>query len=125
MQTLQLRLAYMLEFLVAVIAILSFWSQAGGQGHLDLMPWYYIFFPTLALAYFIVQATVAAVSRQQAWNRQTFGWIGAAIAVVLLMAGLTYYYHLHEDDDSPIEGGAVAAAPACMLCSRPPEGANA
>jgi hypothetical protein len=33
------RLAYMLELLVAWIAYLQLWVQVGGQGHLDLMPW--------------------------------------------------------------------------------------
>jgi hypothetical protein len=34
------RLAYVAEFLLALIAIWTLWSQVGGQGHLDLMPWY-------------------------------------------------------------------------------------
>ena len=36
-----LRLAYAVEFFVALIAIISLWSEIGGEGHLDLMPWYY------------------------------------------------------------------------------------
>ena len=35
-----LRLAYVSEFLLALLAILSLWSEVGGQGPLDLMPWY-------------------------------------------------------------------------------------
>ena len=35
-----LRLAYITQFLVALIAIFVFWAQVGGQGHLDLLPWY-------------------------------------------------------------------------------------
>ena len=34
------RLAFVTEFLVALVAILELWSQVGGQSHLDLMPWY-------------------------------------------------------------------------------------
>ena len=35
-----LRLAYISEFLLAVVSILMLWTQVGGQGHLDLMPWH-------------------------------------------------------------------------------------
>ena len=34
-----LRLAYATQFLIAVIAVFTLWSQVGGQSHLDLMPW--------------------------------------------------------------------------------------
>ena len=35
-----LRLAYAFEFMIALLVAVVLWTQAGGQGHLDLMPWY-------------------------------------------------------------------------------------
>ena len=32
-----LRLAFVAEFLLALVAILEVWSEVGGQNHLDLM----------------------------------------------------------------------------------------
>ena len=34
-----LRLAYMVEFFIAVLAVFTAWSEIGGQAALDLMPW--------------------------------------------------------------------------------------
>jgi len=35
-----MRFAYTIEFLLALIAIVILWTQVGGQGHMDLLPWY-------------------------------------------------------------------------------------
>ena len=35
-----LRSSYMLEFLLALVSISELWSQVGGQGHLEMIPWY-------------------------------------------------------------------------------------
>ena len=48
------RLAYVVEFLLALIAVGLLWSEVGGQGHLDLMPWYQKLVLTVALAWVIV-----------------------------------------------------------------------
>jgi len=94
-----LRLAYMSEFMLAVVSILEFWSQVGGQGHLDQMPWYVKFGFVFALALATVAGTVSAVSHERAWNAKTI----ACLLIALLLAGgmgaVTYYYHLHENDD--------------------------
>jgi hypothetical protein len=95
-----LRLAYMAEFLVAVLAILDLWSQAGGQSHLDLMPWYTKFLLTVGLAMVTVAGTASAVAHQRAWNAKTVACLILALMLAGGMAGATYYYHLHENDDS-------------------------
>ena len=95
-----LRLAYMAEFLLATISIMELWSQIGGQGHLDLMPWYVKFGFVFGLAITTVAGTASAVGHDSAWNAKTI----ASLLIALLLAGgmgaVTYYYHLHENDDA-------------------------
>ncbi|SRR5579871_658731 len=95
-----LRLAYMLEFLVATVATLELWSQVGGQSHLDLMPWYTKLGLTLGLALFTVLGTIAAVSHENAWNAKTIACLVVALMIAGGMAGATVYYHLHENDET-------------------------
>src|SRR5580658_8193662 len=94
-----LRLAYMSEFLLAVVSVLMLWSQVGGQGHLDLMPWYAKLGLTLGLALVTVAGTVSAVSHERAWNAKTVACLVLAVMLMTGMAAVTYYYHLHENDD--------------------------
>ena len=94
-----LRLAFMIEFLVALVAIFETWSMVGGQSHLDLMPWYAKLVFVSGLALFTVMATMASVSHERAWNAKT---IACALLALIFAAGMgatTYYYHLHENDD--------------------------
>jgi len=93
------RAAYVLIFLLTVLASYTVWPQAGGQGHLDLMPWYWKLFPPFAFSYAVVRASIAAGSAARAWNRQAITWFLAAIACASLIGGLTYYYHLTESQD--------------------------
>jgi hypothetical protein len=96
-----LRLAFTIEFLVALIAIFESWSIVGGQGHLDLMPWYAKLGYTLGLALVTVMATASSMAHERAWNAKT---IACLLLVLLIAAGMgatTYYYHLHENDDQP------------------------
>ena len=93
------RLAYVLEFLLAIIAIVLLWGQVGGDVHLDLMPWYQKLTLTVALAWVIVAGTVSSVVRERVWNRWTVCYLVAGVLLAAVMALLTYYYHIHEDDD--------------------------
>src|SRR5260370_39528172 len=52
-----LHLAYSMEFLIALIAIFTVWSQVGGQGPLDLRPWHSKLLLTRALAWRCVRFT--------------------------------------------------------------------
>jgi hypothetical protein len=94
-----LRLVYIGEFLIAIMAILSLWSQVGGQGHLDLMPWYLKMVLTGGLALVTVMGTVAAVSHPDAWNAKTIAFLILGLLIACAMGAATYYYHLHENDD--------------------------
>jgi cytochrome bd-type quinol oxidase subunit 2 len=115
-----LRLAYVAEFLLALIAVLMLWSQVGGQGHLDLMPWYDKFGLTVALAVVTVLGTLSATAQERAWSLRTILWIVAALVIAGVMAALTYYYHVHENDDEDRDDQNVAA-----LVVRSPAGLKA
>jgi len=99
-----LRLAYVSEFLLAVVSILMLWTQVGGQGHLDLMPWYTKLGLTAGLALITVLGTAAAVEHERAWNAKTMACVLLGLMLAAGMAGVTYYYHLHENDDGDETG---------------------
>ncbi|HWD00386.1 MAG TPA: hypothetical protein VG456_26700 [Candidatus Sulfopaludibacter sp.] len=99
-----LRLAYTTQFLVALIAIFLVWSEVGGQGHLDLMPWYLKLGLASGAAFSIVKATMAAVSRDAAWNGATLKWFGITMALLLLCGLTTYYYHVYGESDETGDG---------------------
>jgi hypothetical protein len=94
-----LRLAYSSQFLVALIAIFLLWSEVGGQSHLDLMPWYLKLALGLGAAFAVVKATMAAVSRDTAWNAGTLKWFGIALALLLGCGLASYYYHVYGETD--------------------------
>jgi len=101
------RVALMIEFLVALVAIFETWSMAGGQSHLDLMPWYAKLAYSFGLALTVVMGTSAAASHEKAWNAKTLACLLLAMFILLGMAGTTYYYHVHENDDQGPADGSV------------------
>lgn len=94
-----LRLAYAFEFLIALIAIFTVWSEVGGQGHLDLMAWYIKLALSLALAWCCVRFTAGLVEHEKPWNAHTAMWFAWMVLFAAAMGGVTYYYHLHEVPD--------------------------
>lgn len=94
-----LRLAYAFEFLLALLVSLTLWSEVGGQGHLDMMPWYTKLVCLMASAWCSVRLTAGLVEERKIWNRRTLRWLSGLILVATAMAAITYYYHLHEDTD--------------------------
>jgi hypothetical protein len=94
------RLAFITEFLLALVAVLEVWSEVGGQNHLDLMAWYAKLSLTVGLALVTVLGTMAAVSHERAWNAKTIACVLLAILIAGAMAAATYYVHVHENDDS-------------------------
>ncbi len=105
-----LRLAYTTQFLIALIAVFLVWSQVGGQGHLDIMPWYLKLVLAFSLSYAIVKATICAVSGEKAWNGGALKWLGIALAIMLLCGLTTYYYHLYgeSDEDDEQDAGSIS-----------------
>jgi hypothetical protein len=104
-----LRLAFVAEFLLALVAILEVWSEAGGQNHLDLMAWWAKLSLTVGLALVTVLGTVAAVAHERAWNAKTVACLLLAILIASAMAAATYYVHVHENDDSGDSGDDTVA----------------
>jgi hypothetical protein len=102
-------LAYALEFLIAVIAIISMWSEIGGEGHLDLMPWYTKLGCIVGLAWCCVRFTAGIVEQQKIWTRRTVGWFAGILMFCIAMGAITYYYHLHEEQDDGDEDTTAAA----------------
>jgi len=109
-----LRLAYSFEFLLAVIAVLMLWTQVGGQGHMDLLPWYTKLVCVLSMAWFCVRFTAGLIEQPKAWNRHSAVWFTGILLMALIMGGIVFYYHLHEvpdDTDSEDSTAAVVSFP--------------
>jgi hypothetical protein len=104
-----LRLAYALEFLIALIAIVNLWSEIGGA-HLDLMPWYIKLGCIVGLDWCCVRFTAALVEQKEVWTRRTVGWFSGILLFCIAMGGITYYYHLHEEQDDGGDDTTTAAA---------------
>ena len=104
-----LRLAYAVEFLVALIAILNVWSEIGGQGHLDLMPWYIKLVCILGLAWCCVRFTASIVEQSKVWTGRTVAWFAGILLFGVAMGAITYYYHLHEEPQDDGEDTTAAS----------------
>jgi hypothetical protein len=99
-----LRLAYATQFLIALIAVFTLWSQVGGQSHLDLMPWYLKLGLGAGAAYAVVKATAAAVGSSHAWNAGTLKWFGILLLVLTGCGLASYYCHMYletDEEDQP------------------------
>jgi hypothetical protein len=111
-----LRLIYTLEFLVALIAVFTGWSQIGVQGHLDLIPWYWKAILGIGMSWTIVRATAAAIEHRRAWNARCIAWLLATLLFAAAMGIVTYYAHLHENDDEEdnTDNTTLTSAPATL-----------
>ncbi len=96
-----LRVAYAAQFWLALIGTLVVWSEVGGQGHLDLMPWYVKLPLVFALAWCSVRMTAAMAERARAWNARSIAWAVAIALLACVMGAITYYYHINESQDDP------------------------
>ena len=109
-----LRLAYATQFLIAVMAVFALWSQVGGQGHLDLMPWYVKLGFGSGAAFAVVKATAAAVAADQPWNGRTLKWLGILLALLIGCGVATYYVHMYDESDEEDDQQNTAAAVATV-----------
>src|SRR5580692_8773568 len=104
-----LRPLLIVEFLIAVEAIFTVWSEVGGQYHLDLMFWPWKLGIGIAAAGLIVAITANLVRNDGSITRRAVMFCSLLIAIFLLAGVVTYYYHVNEpveqeedqDDDSP------------------------
>jgi hypothetical protein len=119
-----LRIVYIAEFLLALIAVFTAWSQIGGQGHLDQMAWYLKLSLGMLISYAIVRATAAAVSEDRGWNARALRWTGI-VALLAIAAGLiTYYTHLYEPADEEDEQDTTQTSAYRYRCSSSPRSAS-
>jgi hypothetical protein len=114
-----LRLAYATQFLIALIAVYVLWSQVGGQGHLDLIPWHIKLLFGCGAAFCVVKATAAAVDGARAWNGKSLRWFGI---LLLLLAGCglaSYYVHLYDesDEDDQQDNSAISMSGTITSCA--------
>lgn len=104
-----LRLVYAVEFLVALVAIFTAWSEIGGQAVLDLMHWGWKLGLSLILAASVVGFSAAIATEERLWTLRSARWL---TAVLLCLAGIvvvTYYYALQVDNSEGDDSGRVSA----------------
>src|SRR5271154_930541 len=88
-----LRAIYGIEFLMALVAALTFWNYVGGPTHLDYVPWEWKGILSLGVAVCAVKIT-AAGSRAIALR-----WLAIATVLVIACGLLSYYAHSKEPQD--------------------------
>ncbi len=93
-----MRLVYACEFLLALVAIFTAWSEIGGQAALDLMHWGWKLGLGFALAAAFVAYTAALVTEQSLWNLRSARWMTAMVVLLLAMGAVTYFYALQVDN---------------------------
>jgi hypothetical protein len=94
-----LRPLLIVEFLIAVQAIFTVWSQVGGQYHLDLMFWPWKLGIGMASAALIVAVTANLVHNDGQVTRRALLFCSLLIAILAVAGVVTYYYHLNEPAD--------------------------
>ena len=104
-----LRILYAFEFLIALIAIFTAWSEIGGQAALDLMHWGWKFGLSLALAGSFVAYTAAVVSQASPWTLRSARWLSAMLLVLIAMGVVTYFYVLLDEASEPDDNGTISA----------------
>lgn len=105
-----LRVIYSLEFLFALLTVLTLWSEVGGQSHLDMMPWYLKLICIVGAAWCTVRFTAAIVESPKVWNRRSIIWFLGILLVAVTMGAITFYYHLREEVDQDESDEANTAA---------------
>jgi hypothetical protein len=104
-----LRLIYAFEFLIALVAIFTAWSEIGGQAALDLMHWGWKLGLSVGLASATVAYTAAVVSEQSVWTLRSARWLTAIVLLILGIGVVTYFYVLQEDSGESDESGTISS----------------
>jgi hypothetical protein len=108
-----LRLAYITQFLIALITVFVVWDEVGGPYHLDLMPWWLKLGLGAGVAYTVVRASAAAVAGASPWSASTVKWCVGMLALLAGCAIANYYCDLYgnEQDEQDNTSTSRAAAP--------------
>jgi hypothetical protein len=103
------RLVYVCEYLLALVAVFTSWSEIGGQAALDVMPWFWKFGLGSALAAAIVAYTAAITCQDSFWTLRSARWLTTIVLLLLAIGIVTYYYMLQEDTTvEPEDAGAIS-----------------
>ena len=103
-----LRVVYVFEFLLAVVAIFTAWSEIGGQSTLDLMPWGWKSALAIALAISIVGCTAALAAADSLWTMRSARWFMAVLVCLLITGLVSYYYALQVEMGDSEETGTIS-----------------
>lgn len=107
-----LRPLLIVEFLIALEAIYTMWSEVGGQYHLDLMFWPWKFGLSITASLLIVAITGNLVQNNGAITRYALTLCSFLIVVIVVAGIVTWFYHLNEppnpDDQSDDEPAKVS-----------------
>ena len=104
-----LRLVYAVEFLVALVAIFTAWSEIGGQAVLDLMHWGWKAGLSLILAASVVGFSAAITTEESLWTLRSVRWLTAILLCLAAVVVATYYYALQVDNGEGDDSGRVSA----------------
>jgi hypothetical protein len=113
-----LRLVFVSEFLVAVIAVFTAWSEIGGQAALDLMPWGWKFGLGIGLSASLVAYSAGLLSSDSLWNPRSAKWMALMIVLLLAMGVVTYYYVLQVRVSDSVEDQENSASLQSLLVNR-------
>jgi len=112
-----LRPLLIVEFLIAIEAIFTVWSEVGGQYHLDLMFWPWKLGIGAACAGLIVAITANLAQNDGRITRRALWFCSLLIAVLITAGVVTYYYHVNEpvdqdddQDDAPAKISSIRQA---------------
>jgi hypothetical protein len=94
-----LRPFLVLEFLIAIDAVFTLWSEAGGQYDLDLMFWPWKFGLGLGASTLVVLITAQMARNGGAFTRRARVQASLLVLLVLLAGMVTYFYHINEPAD--------------------------
>jgi hypothetical protein len=103
-----LRLVYVCEFLLAIVAIFTAWSEIGGQGALDVMFWPWKLGLGAALAAAIVALSAALVTEDAILTIRSARWLAAILVLLAAMGTITYYYSLQEDNGDSDDSSTIS-----------------
>ena len=114
-----LRLTFVFEFLVALVAIFTAWSEVGGQSALDSMTWFWKFGLSLSLAATIVGYSSAIVFEERLWTLRSARWLTGLLLIVIAMGFVTYYFELQAESSDGDESSTISrlCLPAVSLLS--------
>jgi hypothetical protein len=104
-----LRIVFLSEFLVAILAIFTAWSEIGGQAVLDAMPWGWKAGLGLGLAAIFVAFTASLGAGDSIWNSRSAKWLALMIVFVLAMGVVTFYYTIQLESQPPDEQDGSSA----------------